>query len=252
MIKKIITKQDELNAAVVNEWRTNPSVKFHLAIYAEMGELLDSHPFEWWKKTYFKQIDLLNIRIELIDIFHFYLSLSMKLIGDDKTQEIIEEITEEKISSGNLEYDFERYLEDFMLSVGKIVETTRVPVFGAEGIALKYQRLHNIISIGFINLFEAFYQTGMESEDDIFNLYILKNSLNLVRKENGYKEGTYMKLWTKNENMISEPQSFKIEDNHFIMQEMENFYAENKNDSDVFLLAKKEIQKLYDKQEGKI
>ena len=52
----------------------------------------------------------------------------------------------------------------------------------------------------------AFFLTVMKIEnfsiDDIYSLYIGKNCLNQFRQDNGYKDGTYIKIWDGEEDNI--------------------------------------------------
>ncbi len=68
--------QDELNEAVTPEWRSKiPVYRFEIALFAEMMELADSFPWPWWKPG---KEDKENVKIEIVDMTHFLLSLAIK------------------------------------------------------------------------------------------------------------------------------------------------------------------------------
>ncbi|MFZ7104654.1 MAG: dUTPase [Peptococcaceae bacterium] len=48
-----------------------------LAIISELAEVLDETNFKWWKNT--REIKKENLKEELIDVFHFYISLCLKV-----------------------------------------------------------------------------------------------------------------------------------------------------------------------------
>jgi len=54
----------------VAEWMLN----FIRATQQELGELTDSIPWKWWAK--YQEFDLQNARVEIVDIFHFVISLA--------------------------------------------------------------------------------------------------------------------------------------------------------------------------------
>ena len=43
----------------------------------EMAELIDSVPWKWWAK--YQEFDLQNARVEVVDLFHFLISLAQTL-----------------------------------------------------------------------------------------------------------------------------------------------------------------------------
>lgn len=53
-----------------NQWLSN----YAEAMYAELVELDEELPWKWWSKD---EIDMQNIRVELIDILHFLVSAMM-------------------------------------------------------------------------------------------------------------------------------------------------------------------------------
>ena len=55
------------------------------------------------------------------------------------------------------------------------------------------------ITGSYYNLFCVTRDLGLNMED-IFKLYVGKSVLNEFRQNNGYKEGTYIKIWDGNED----------------------------------------------------
>lgn len=60
-----------------------------------------------------------------------------------------------------------------------------------------------------VKLFEDFFELAYMSKlnlQDLYRLYIGKNILNQFRQDNGYKEGTYVKVWDGKEDNIVVPE----------------------------------------------
>ena len=56
---------------IVDIWIQN----YARAMEQETAELIDSVPWKWWSKD--KEVDLQNLRVEIVDALHFWLSLAM-------------------------------------------------------------------------------------------------------------------------------------------------------------------------------
>jgi dimeric dUTPase (all-alpha-NTP-PPase superfamily) len=57
-------------------------IKYSIALFQENSELIDTVPWKWWKKkNVFKKNEA---RMELIDIFHFLISIALMLGLDSK------------------------------------------------------------------------------------------------------------------------------------------------------------------------
>ena len=83
-LEAIFALQDDLNRRIgVNlasldeagkaEWVLN----YTRAMQQEMAELVDSVPWKWWAK--YQEFDEQNARVEVIDLFHFLISLAQTL-----------------------------------------------------------------------------------------------------------------------------------------------------------------------------
>ncbi len=83
-LDSIFTMQEALNARIgVNlkdksepeqiEWVLN----YTRAMQQELAELVDSVPWKWWAK--YQEFDKQNARVEIIDLFHFLVSLAQVL-----------------------------------------------------------------------------------------------------------------------------------------------------------------------------
>ena len=75
-IARLMRIQDRLNEAVTPDWKSGiPVYRFEIALFEEMMELVDSFPWPWWKPG---KDDRENVKIEIVDMTHFLLSLAIK------------------------------------------------------------------------------------------------------------------------------------------------------------------------------
>ena len=71
--ERIGVKTDDLNEAERTKWILN----YCRAMTQEIAELTDSVPWKWWAK--YQKLDEQNARVEVVDLFHFLISLAQVL-----------------------------------------------------------------------------------------------------------------------------------------------------------------------------
>ena len=71
----------------------------------EMAELVDSVPWKWWAK--YQKFDEQNARVEVVDLFHFLISMAQVLgmSGDDVFQAYIKKERGELQAAGDRLYE---------------------------------------------------------------------------------------------------------------------------------------------------
>jgi len=162
-IKVMLELQDSMNTKVHADWR-NQDFEWYRAIWIECGELLDHYGWKWWKK---QSPDVEQVKLELIDIWHF--GLSILLQSGTGIDELAARVARE-LEIATSEPDFRLDLEAF---AGETLIT----------------RSFNVKSFGRL-------MAGMDlSFNELYSGYVGKNVLNFFRQDNGYKEGTYIKEW---------------------------------------------------------
>lgn len=89
MLQDLFDKQMSLNLRIgVNppEMNEEEQIKWVLnytrAASQELAELIDSVPWKWWAK--YQTFDLQNAKVEVVDLFHFLISLAQVLGMDAK------------------------------------------------------------------------------------------------------------------------------------------------------------------------
>ena len=95
-LEEIFSLQDQLNKrigvntdAMSDEEQTKWVLNYVRAMQQELAELTDSVPWKWWAK--YQDFDKQNARVEVVDLFHFLISLGQVLgmTADDVHQAYI-------------------------------------------------------------------------------------------------------------------------------------------------------------------
>lgn len=160
----MLTLQDSMNTRVHPNW-VEQNFEWYRAAWIECGELIEHYGYKWWKK----QIpDIEQVRLEVIDIWHF--GLSALFVEGKSIDDIASEIDAE--------------LAGFEPQGAGVREAT-------EALAM-----HCLQTKGFSpSLFwELMLASGLNFES-LYSAYVGKNVLNFFRQDNGYQEGTYIKNW---------------------------------------------------------
>ncbi|MCS7063115.1 MAG: dUTPase [Methylacidiphilales bacterium] len=83
-LHEIFRLQEELNARIgvkltglSEEEKIRWILNYSRAMTQELAELVDSVPWKWWAK--YQKFDEQNARVEVIDLFHFLISLAQVL-----------------------------------------------------------------------------------------------------------------------------------------------------------------------------
>ena len=82
MLQTMARMQDEHNTLVHAQWRTQ-CYDYYRAIWVECAEMLDHFGWKWWKK---QDGDLDQVKLELVDIWHFALS---ELLRQDRLEDSV-------------------------------------------------------------------------------------------------------------------------------------------------------------------
>ena len=162
-INQMLTMQDAMNSRVSETWRDN-GYEWYRAIWVECAEMLDHHGWKWWKH---QAIDVAQVQLELVDIFHF--GLSLRLMTGENVDNIAKELAQE-LTQQTDESDFKIALEN--LASAAVTDQAFDAVALADCMRLMDMDLN-----------------------ELFRQYVGKNTLNFFRQDHGYKEGTYIKIW---------------------------------------------------------
>ncbi len=184
-LKVMLELQNAMNTRVHSEWREQ-GFEWYRAIWIESAELMDHYGWKWWKH---QKPDVEQVKLELIDIFHF--GLSILLVNKTSIESIAEQVSDAlKVDES---VDFKNALEAFTA--------------------------HTLNEKDFsVSLFVRLLK-GMEMTfEDLYSGYVSKNVLNFFRQDHGYQEGTYKKIWDgreDNEHLVELVAELDVSDAQF-------------------------------------
>lgn len=168
-IKTMLELQDGMNSKVHPQW-IEQQFAWYRAAWIECAELMDHYGYKWWKQQH---CDLEQVQLEVIDIWHFGMS-AMFTPG----------------------VSHEQLAEDIVASLKGWAPQRDDVLSATEALAAHCLNEHGFSVPLFWDLMTA---SGL-SFDDLYRQYVGKNVLNFFRQDNGYKEGTYKKLWQGRED----------------------------------------------------
>ncbi len=166
-VQIMLDLQDAMNTRVHIDWREQ-GFEWYRAIWIECAELMDHYGWKWWKK---QTPDIEQVKLELIDIWHF--GLSILLVNGNSAHTIVEQL------SASLARDNDVVFHDALEN------------FASDTLVRQDFSIKN---------FSALLNASELSFDALYTGYVGKNVLNFFRQDHGYKEGTYQKIWDGRED----------------------------------------------------
>ena len=160
-LRAMAALQDAYNREVHPEWRTRGH-EYYRAVWIECAELLDHYGWKWWKH---QPADLEQVRLEIVDIWHFGLSDLLRA-GRMVDAVAVRMMARGDPSGGDLR---------------GAVEALALATLGARAFDLD----------AFIDVLNALPM----SLDELHGAYVGKNVLNSFRQAHGYRDGSYVKTW---------------------------------------------------------
>jgi dimeric dUTPase (all-alpha-NTP-PPase superfamily) len=169
--------QDKLNSKINTNWKEERTERdFFRAVWLETAELMEELPWKWWKKV---ETDYDNLQIEVVDIFHFLLSLA--LLKDYRWKKYDSSVSYVDMIVPFFYLGLEN--SDKLNTDGLIIKAEEI---------VKQSLSGNDTAV-FLN-FAEIVKSVFEDFNQLYLLYIGKNILNHIRQENGYNTGTYKKI----------------------------------------------------------
>jgi len=195
-ILQMLELQQELNDATNGEnWeegltKNGKKIDWRRCIYLEAAELVESYPWKHWKNIDASP-DYDNIKIEIVDIWHFVMSEALRLYKVEKRGSI-----EDIANAVTAMQGFEEFLAT---DKGEVLESYA-----------QIELVEEMIKVLFCNsdinaLLSAFLSMSSKLNlklPELYELYIGKNILNKFRQNHGYKEGSYIKEWNGKEDNV--------------------------------------------------
>ncbi len=169
MLHTMADMQEQHNVLVHPQWREQ-GFEFYRAMWVECAEMLDHFGWKWWKQ---QTPDIDQVKLELVDIWHFALSELMR-------ERAIDPSVAEQLATVSVDKATDP--EGFRLAI----ETLAAACLSTRSIDL--------------SAFCAAMAALPMDYAELYALYIGKNMLNRFRQNNGYKSGEYRKLWQGRED----------------------------------------------------
>ncbi|MBN2815279.1 MAG: dUTP diphosphatase [Campylobacterales bacterium] len=189
--------QNQLNDATNGEdWtkgftKNARKINWKRCIYMECAEMIDSFSWKHWKSLE-QEADWDNLQIEVVDVWHFIMSLAIENYAqnmrggvEDLALNIANSKAFETLNEAQAEYDTQDNI------IEKVENIMRLALDSTN------TALEELID----EFFDLVVMSGLELQS-LYRLYVGKNILNQFRQDNGYKEGTYIKVWDGEEDNV--------------------------------------------------
>jgi len=189
--------QNQLNDATNGEKWTEGTTKngrlinWRRCIYMECAEMVDSFSWKHWKSLN-QETDWDNLQIEVVDVWHFIMSLAIE----------------------NYALNLKGGIEDLAINIAQLpsfstIDTQSNAFASQDNVISKVENIMalslNKESFELENLISEFFDLVLMSGLDLttlYRLYVGKNILNQFRQDNGYKDGSYIKVWNGLEDNV--------------------------------------------------
>lgn len=181
MLLGMLELQDSMNRKIDSDWLARRHAYLR-AVLVEATEALEHYGWKWWKK---QSPDMVQLRIEMIDIWHFVLSEYL-LRADGNQPTAAQAMIADWSADAALEFDGVRY-EINMLDIRQQLEMLAA--------LAAVRRLH----LPLVVLLSA--ACGL-TPAALYREYVSKNVLNHFRQDRGYKTGEYRKTWNGAEDNV--------------------------------------------------
>lgn len=215
--------QDTFNKRLNENWK-EAGYDFKTAVIVECGELIDSLNWKWWKS---QEDNIVNAKIECVDIWHFIMSMLME-----------EETFNTACNRTNLINVFlNTYNDSQDKSLSATMYKNSPKAYRDNLIAVIKNIIRQCCEIKTLSWNELMYHLAIltsflfDDLNELFEKYLIKNTLNIFRNKNGYKSGTYVKLWKYNGNekednevAIDLMRRYQITEMDTLLQKLETTY----------------------------
>lgn len=196
-VLQMLQLQQQLNDSTNGEnWekgvtKNGKSIDWKRCIYMECAEMIDSFAWKHWKSIS-SEPDWDNMKIEVVDVWHFVMSEALR----DATINFRGSIDELSLTISQMP-SYRALANDEASFAEPEVVMSKVEELMFD--SLKHGPFH--LEPVMRNFFELVSISGLNLTS-LYRLYVGKNILNQFRQDNGYKEGTYIKVYDGIEDNI--------------------------------------------------
>ncbi len=165
-LDSMATMQARYNARIHADWKSQGH-EYYRAVWIECAELMDHFGWKWWQRQH---ADLSQVKLEVVDIWHFGLS------------ELLRHGAVNQALAARLAAALIGPAVDFHLAV--------------EGLARSCLASQDFDVDAFATVMRALPLDF----DELYEIYVRKNVLNNFRQDQGYRHGSYRKTWSGRED----------------------------------------------------
>jgi dimeric dUTPase (all-alpha-NTP-PPase superfamily) len=187
--------QQQLNDATNGEeWtkgvtKNGKTIDWKRCIYMECAEMIDSFSWKHWKDIA-KEADWDNLKIEVVDVWHFIMSLAITQYTADMRGQLENIASDMAGLESFISLEYSGYGEQSVI-IADVEQLMRD--------ALEPNKA-DILAMA-EHFFKLVKLSGLDRQS-LYRLYVGKNILNQFRQDHGYKEGTYLKIWNGEEDNV--------------------------------------------------
>ena len=188
--------QQQLNDATNGEnWeegltKNNKSINWKRCIYMECAEMVDSFAWKHWKSIS-AEPDFENLQIEVVDVWHFVMSLALETFRKNRMGDVV--ILAQQIA------DMDNYALLYDETEGFASE--KLILIQVESVMRDSLEINLSLTKLLFDFFELVRMSNLDI-NTLYRLYVGKNILNQFRQDNGYKDGSYIKVWNGEEDNL--------------------------------------------------
>lgn len=177
--RAMLELQAAANAMFDPQWLTvkHPYMR---AIVIEGAEAIEHHGWKWWKA---QKLNLPQLQMELVDIWHFGLSSALIESQGDVSQ-AAGSMMQSLAEGQSISFDGKTY------NIGQMELVPLLELTIGLAVARRFS----------VKLFGTLLQASGMSWDELYRQYVSKNVLNFFRQDHGDKKGTYVKVWQGRED----------------------------------------------------
>jgi dimeric dUTPase (all-alpha-NTP-PPase superfamily) len=188
--------QQQLNDATNGEnWeegvtKNGKSINWKRCIYMECAEMVDSFAWKHWKSIS-AEPDFENLQIEVVDVWHFVMSLALETFRKNRMGDVV--VLAQQIS------DMDNYALLYDETEGFASE--KLILIQVESVMRDSLEINLSLTKLLFDFFELVRMSNLDI-NTLYRLYVGKNILNQFRQDNGYKDGSYIKIWNGEEDNL--------------------------------------------------
>ncbi|DAB27528.1 MAG: dUTPase [Sulfurimonas sp. RIFOXYD12_FULL_33_39] len=166
-------------------------INWKRCIYMECAEMIESFSWKHWKNIE-KEPDWDNLQIEVVDVWHFIMSLAIENYSKTLRGGIEDLAIDISESDNFVKIDTQNELFALQDDVINKIESIMYDVLSKGELSLE-----KLIA----DFFDLVLMSGLDLES-LYKLYVGKNILNQFRQDHGYKDGSYIKVWAGEEDNV--------------------------------------------------